>query len=222
MEAVGGSLGCQGMGIILMGHKILNIGLCVQFVLEKERERMIWFSSDLHMGHANILSYADRPFSSLKEMNETLVNNWNTCIAKEDTVYFLGDLCFPKYIRPEAVLESLNGNITLIKGNHDKRQVLKLFKGRWYNQIDFPIVTEKRTYKCILNHRPVWPKGTPDPYNDHDSSIDPDKYDFIIHGHTHKRRVVNGKNINIGIDAHDYFPVPLNKLIDLISGNGII
>lgn len=183
---------------------------------------MLWLTSDLHLGHANIQTYADRPFSSLKEMNETLINNWNTCIALDDTVYLLGDLCFPKYIRPEAVLESLHGNITLIAGNHDKQRVRDLFRGRCFEHLDFPIVTDKRVYKCVLNHRPVWPKGTPDPYHDHDASINPDDYDFIIHGHVHKKWIKRGKNIHIGVDAHDYFPVPLNKIVALISENSIL
>lgn len=178
---------------------------------------MIWFWADPHLGHANILIYAERPFSSLKEMNETLIRNYNSVVAKDDTVYLLGDLCFPKYISPELVLASLNGNITLIKGNHDKQPVLELFKGRWFKNLELPIVTPERTYHCILNHRPIYPKGTPDPFHDHDTSIDPDKYDFILSAHVHQKWKRCGKSINVGIDVWGYAPVSIEKIIDLFQ-----
>ena len=53
-----------------------------------------FFTSDTHFGHANIIKYCNRPFSSLEEMNSTIIRNWNEMVKPEDTVFFLGDFCF--------------------------------------------------------------------------------------------------------------------------------
>ena len=53
-----------------------------------------WFTADLHLGHFNIIKYTGRPFKSLKEMNETLIRNWNARVKPEDTVFNVGDFCF--------------------------------------------------------------------------------------------------------------------------------
>lgn len=53
---------------------------------------MIFFTSDLHLGHENCIRLCNRPFSSIEEMDETLIENWNRKITGKDTVYILGDL----------------------------------------------------------------------------------------------------------------------------------
>ena len=81
---------------------------------------MIWFTSDTHFGHQNILKYTDRPFSSVEEMDEALIENWNNRVGDDDEIYHLGDvaLCSPNKLR--KVLARLKGKIYLIRGNHDK------------------------------------------------------------------------------------------------------
>ena len=53
---------------------------------------MIWFTSDLHLGHRAVINFQDRPFGTVEEMNEALIKNWNFLVAKNDTVYILGDI----------------------------------------------------------------------------------------------------------------------------------
>ena len=55
---------------------------------------MVYFTSDLHLGHKNILRLCDRPFASIEEMDEVLMDNWNRKIHRDDTVYIMGDLMF--------------------------------------------------------------------------------------------------------------------------------
>ncbi len=77
----------------------------------------IFFTSDYHLGHANIIKYSNRPYSSVEEMNEAIIENHNRCIKKNDDVYFLGDFCFGDANR---FLYRLNGNIYFIRGSHDR------------------------------------------------------------------------------------------------------
>lgn len=81
----------------------------------------IFFTSDLHYGHANIIKYCARPFPNVEEMNAGLIRGWNEVISTNDDVYFLGDLCLAKSnTKPiEELLDRLHGRIHWIKGNHD-------------------------------------------------------------------------------------------------------
>jgi len=82
---------------------------------------MLYLSADQHWNHANILIYTSRPFKSLKHMNRELVRRWNNVVDPEDTVIHLGDLCFPRKGEDHRYWrEQLNGNITFVKGNHDR------------------------------------------------------------------------------------------------------
>src|SRR5438067_3417368 len=80
----------------------------------------IWFTSDHHWGHANIIRLAGRPFGSLHEMDEALIERWNEHVRPGDTVYHLGDIFLHKELsRARAIRDRLKGNICLVKGNHE-------------------------------------------------------------------------------------------------------
>ena len=88
----------------------------------------IWFTSDTHFHHKNIIEYCNRPFTSVDEMDEALVTNWNARVGVNDTVYHLGDflLCKSRSRRGFSecltrMIAKLNGaSIFLLPGNHDK------------------------------------------------------------------------------------------------------
>jgi calcineurin-like phosphoesterase family protein len=79
----------------------------------------IFFTSDTHFGHANIIKYSHRPFESVEQMDEALIENWNSRVRGEDVVYHLGDFAFAKYDRILQILSRLNGQKHLLRGNHD-------------------------------------------------------------------------------------------------------
>ena len=81
---------------------------------------MIWFTSDLHLGHRAAINMCGRPFENVEEMNEILIRNFNSCVKKNDTVYILGDFSFASPEETRKILEKLNGKKHLIIGNHDK------------------------------------------------------------------------------------------------------
>lgn len=92
---------------------------------------MIYFCSDLHFNHENILKYEPetRPFETVEEMNEILIKNWNSVVTSEDTVYVLGDFFMGKIDKIPEILNRLNRKeIILIPGNHDTKNRLAAYK----------------------------------------------------------------------------------------------
>ena len=80
----------------------------------------IYFTSDHHFGHKNIIKFSKRPFKGVDEMDEMLIQKWNEKIKPEDDVYHLGDVGLSSFGKLSKILEKLNGKIYLINGNHEK------------------------------------------------------------------------------------------------------
>lgn len=81
----------------------------------------IFFTSDLHFGHENVIGFDNRPFSSVEEMDAELIKRWNEKVSAGDLVYVLGDFIWKtRNNDAPALLNSLNGQKYLIKGNHDR------------------------------------------------------------------------------------------------------
>ena len=149
--------------------------------------------SDTHFGHANILTFKNqdgtnlRPFSSLEEMNETLINNWNSVVSNEDKVYHLGDVLFTKKWL-DLILPRLNGTKVLIKGNHDNlklSQYQQYFKDiRAYHVLD----------KFLLSHIPVHPESV-------------SRWTANIHGHLHNNVLSDDRYLNVSVERINYIPV---------------
>lgn len=79
-----------------------------------------FYIADWHYNHANAIAFDNRPFTSVEEMNESLIQRWNNVVGDEDTVYILGDMFWCKQEEAMPVLDKLKGKKILIKGNHDK------------------------------------------------------------------------------------------------------
>ena len=79
----------------------------------------VYFSSDTHFNHKNILKYTNRPFSSIEEHDEGMIKNWNDTVGPEDEIYFLGDFSLGSTDNAMAALRRLHGRKHLIWGNHE-------------------------------------------------------------------------------------------------------
>lgn len=90
----------------------------------------VFFTSDLHFGHKNIIRFDNRPFFSVEEMDKTLIENWNRKVSADDTVYVLGDISWYNDEKTTEIFAGLNGHKILIKGNHDRvrGKVRKVFE----------------------------------------------------------------------------------------------
>ena len=81
----------------------------------------IFFTGDLHFGHENVIAFDNRPFESVEEMDAELIRRWNDKVGKDDFTYVLGDMIWKtRNDNAPSIIKSLNGQIILIKGNHDR------------------------------------------------------------------------------------------------------
>ncbi|MCB0512609.1 MAG: metallophosphoesterase, partial [Bacteroidetes bacterium] len=94
-----------------------------------------WFTSDTHFFHENIIKYCNRPFSSAEEMNEVLIDNWNSVVKPGDIVYHLGDVTMGQKSHGQfsSLWTRLNGRKRLVVGNHD--DVKYLASGAFFEKV---------------------------------------------------------------------------------------
>lgn len=190
-------------------------------------EVKIWFTSDLHFGHQNIIKFCNRPWETVEEMDKALIENWNFVVGENDIVFDLGDFAFATNRRWREILSQLNGKHHLILGNHDVvrwpgDKIMELFDGV-YNQLLLKI-DNRYVY---LNHYPflcyggVW--------------RNPDNAVYQLFGHVHSGPYSTGKDTDrlivlfpyqydVGADNNNYTPVSWEKvkeIIELQEKNGI-
>ena len=84
-----------------------------------EKTERLFFTSDTHFGHRNIIKYCERPFSCIEEMDDALIANWNRVVGKDDIIFHLGDFAMGGSAEWSRLLHKLNGRIYLILGNHE-------------------------------------------------------------------------------------------------------
>lgn len=123
----------------------------------------IFFTSDLHFGHKNILNFAKpRPFSTIQEHDKAIIDNWNSVVKDNDIVYILGDLALGLNMEQlEINLKALKGHKHLIIGNHDKPKQYAYFLNNnllesMKEYMSIKLVDKVgREYECILFHYPI-------------------------------------------------------------------
>lgn len=110
-----------------------------------------YFTSDLHLGHANILRFQNRPFDSVEDMNIKLIQNYNSMVHKNDLVYILGDLTYKISVEESNMLiQQLKGRKVLIRGNHDLKYDSSLFE----DILDYKEFNQEKI-KYVLMHYPL-------------------------------------------------------------------
>lgn len=122
-------------------------------ILRIRQEEKVWFTADTHFGHRNIIRYCQRPFATVEEMNETIIDNWNGVVGKDDVVFHLGDFSVGGAAEWTSLLESLNGRIFLVLGNHDMNNVDQGFMRRFEN-VSMQMLISIGKQRIYLNHYP--------------------------------------------------------------------
>ena len=185
-----------------------------------------WFTSDLHFGHELVAGHRGFPTSTYHDA--VIANNWHRCVGPKDTVWVLGDLTMNNHRLALAILAGLPGHKHLVAGNHDKvspihrnagkhqREYLEVFESV---QAYAKIRVERQ--EILLSHYP---------YATDDGEADrgevryqqwrlPDEGRWLLHGHTHMAdQVRHGRQIHVGLDAHQLEPVELNEIVELMKG----
>jgi calcineurin-like phosphoesterase family protein len=171
---------------------------------------MIWFTSDQHFFHQNILKYGrSKYFSSIEEMNDILIKNYNKVIKNNDTVFFLGDLSFGTIAQTEEILSKLKGKKIWILGNHDRKNVYNNLQiKKYFEDIKDYYELKYNKQEYILCHYPfeTW-KGA------HKGTIH-------LYGHVHEKNNLlrNEKNrYHVGVDTNNFFPVSIAQVTNIIK-----
>lgn len=116
---------------------------------------MVLFTADTHFGYENIIKMCNRPFSSVEEMDETLINNWNAKVKGNDTVYILGDMFFRCTYNPEDILRRLNGKKVIVERNYDASWMNKVDLQKYFIQVDKLVEFSYGTRGMTLCHYPM-------------------------------------------------------------------
>ncbi|MES2426218.1 MAG: phosphoesterase [Bacteroidota bacterium] len=171
----------------------------------------IWFTSDHHFGHNNIIAHAKRPFNNVEEMDDIMIQRWNEKVNNIDSVYYLGDLGLNKPDELKAILKRLNGNIYLITGNHDSTALKCKGRFEWikdYYELKIPdsdLVSGRQ--KIVLFHYAIrqW--------------NDKFRGSFHLYGHSHGTLPDDKESLSfdIGVDNHNFYPLEYNEVKEIMT-----
>lgn len=180
----------------------------------------IWFTSDTHFGHQNILRFCERPFVSVEEMDNTIIERWNLKVGKDDIVFHLGDFAFATNKRWQDLISLLNGKIYLILGNHDITRWPGTYTMQLFDRVENQMMLKiDNKYKVYLNHFPfLCYDGT---YRN------PEDCTIQLHGHVHERVGGIGKDdqrlqyrfpyqYDVGVDNNNFYPVSWEDILKII------
>lgn len=182
----------------------------------------IFFTSDQHFDHTNIIRFCNRPFKSVEEMNETLIDNWNKKVPEDGIVFILGDFCFGGFPVWESILNRLNGKKYLIKGNHDMKQNIQNEDrlNKMFEWVGFQMLIEVGNRKVYLNHYPFLCYGGS--YRVGNGAV------YQLFGHVHSGPNNSGLDANrlaylfpyqydVGVDNNNYTPISWQEVEEKIT-----
>ena len=189
----------------------------------------VFFTSDFHLFHKNVLKFDNRPFADVNEMHQVIEDRWNETVSDGDHVIYLGDLSFARREERdevEGMLWRLKGRIHFVMGNHDKWEDIKklnrLESVQDYLEVRIAHMKESETHVGLFEkgetlftcmHYPIysWNKSHRGSYH--------------VHGHTHGNLhhgeeasyYVNRRAIDVGCMLHDYRPVSYLDVIEKLK-----
>jgi calcineurin-like phosphoesterase family protein len=162
----------------------------------------IFFTSDTHFYHENVIKYSKRPFKNADHMNEEMIRRWNERVKPTDEVYHNGDAVLGGGCDPTPVLSRLNGIIHLTPGNHDSKKMQK--NDRWASVCPYREIKLDGKFIVLCHYAmKVWNKS-------HYGSL-------MLYGHSHGSLPGNNQSLDIGVDCWDYRPVTLHEILSRMA-----
>jgi calcineurin-like phosphoesterase family protein len=170
---------------------------------------MNYYTSDLHLGHYNIIKLCNRPFDSVQQMNETLITNWNARVHNDDDVYIVGDFAFRNALSAVDYLKQLTGIKHLIIGNHDKRWMKQVRLSEYFESVDRMLEFNDGKRNLVLCHYPMFSWGS-------------GRESYLIYGHIHGNKPASywpvlskmNRALNASVEVNGYKPVTFDELVE--------
>ncbi|MEG0773593.1 metallophosphoesterase [Clostridium sp.] len=185
--------------------------------------RTIWFTSDPHYNHFNICRLCNRPFESRQEMNNSLINNWNSVVNDNDIVFILGDFCFDQKTQWVKILKQLKGKKYLIIGNHDKEKNIPY---EYFESV------------CDIMMLYIWSTTSDEEHSIYDKftlchycmTSWPGQWNGFYHlfGHSHTRKNNTSSDItlidkrplpsyDVGVDNNNFTPISQENVVNILK-----
>lgn len=178
-------------------------------ILFFEKAERLFFTSDTHFGHRNIIKYCQRPFSCIEEMDDALIANWNRVVGKDDIIFHLGDFAMGGSAEWSRLLQKLNGKIYLILGNHDLKTI-----GAGFSRLEgvaMQMLINVKGQIIYLNHYPFLCYGGA--YRN----------TWQLYGHVHtgpanrgldapRLKMMLPTQYDVGVDNNNYIPVSFEQV----------
>lgn len=165
----------------------------------------LWFISDPHFGHKNIIQYEDRPFKDTEHMDNVIIENYQNTVDENDIVFWLGDMLFCNTKRMEYITSRLTkGRKILIRGNHDggisnaKFRRLGFDPHRMYQVMNSLILTHEPISEANIN---ILRSETSIRAN--------------VHGHVHSQNqhLDPTKYCCVSVECTDYKPISFSDVL---------
>jgi len=182
----------------------------------------IWFTADTHFGHENIIKHSHRPFDSVEEMDEAMIEKWNAVVGKNDIVYHLGDVGMGSDTHTLNCVSRLRGQKRLVSGNHDpvhpqhrKSAGRQRTWMRFFESISPFDQVKIGKHEVMLSHFPY--------IGDHTEGERFRQYRlrdegrFLLHGHVHDAWLMKDRQLNVGVDMNDFEPAPLDAVAEIVQ-----
>ena len=181
-----------------------------------EDGKKIFFTSDSHANHFNIIGSCNRPFKDENEMNEALIEKWNSVVDEDSIVFHLGDFAWGGYIKWKLFRDALNGHIVLIKGNHDDKNLTTTGEKEFFDFVSYQMKIRIGKRAVYLNHYPfLCYAGT---YREPKDQV------WALHGHIHlgpnslggldvpRMEYLLPTQYDVGVDMNDFAPISWEEL----------
>ena len=190
-------------------------------IFTEEEGQKMFFTSDSHFHHENIIKYCRRPFKNVEENDAELIRRWNEKVPEDGIVFHLGDVGFGNPQTINEILNQLNGTIYLVIGNHDWRSIVKNHSWR-FREMTQQINMKIGKQHIILNHYPMlcfagaW------------RGIDAT---WQLFGHVHtspytddgldqqRLKMLFTTQYDVGVDNNDFTPVSYNEVKQIIKNH---